>query len=168
MMLSFRKSNSYLYLGVICAFVIGIALLTTFIGKGILIQVSDNPTGGHIIRYYEFQQGCIVFHHFGGVLTVYHRFGQPPPFTGIDWSFTSRDPVYNTPAEQQFRIANWFAAIPFAVCAWWCRKKYHQVQSRAIENLCPICGYDLRAHKPGQKCPECGTEIPRFGWRRPT
>lgn len=25
---------------------------------------------------------------------------------------------------------------------------------------CEICGYDLRAHQPGQRCPECGTEIP--------
>jgi hypothetical protein len=23
--------------------------------------------------------------------------------------------------------------------------------------LCPVCGYDLRAHQPGQRCPECGT-----------
>jgi hypothetical protein len=26
--------------------------------------------------------------------------------------------------------------------------------------LCPNCRYDLRAHKPGDKCPECGTLIP--------
>jgi hypothetical protein len=25
--------------------------------------------------------------------------------------------------------------------------------------LCPKCSYDLRAHKPGDKCPECGTVI---------
>lgn len=25
--------------------------------------------------------------------------------------------------------------------------------------LCPICSYDLRAHAPGDKCPECGTPI---------
>jgi sterol desaturase/sphingolipid hydroxylase (fatty acid hydroxylase superfamily) len=28
---------------------------------------------------------------------------------------------------------------------------------------CPICKYDLRAHQHGQKCPECGTEIPPPG-----
>jgi rubrerythrin len=22
---------------------------------------------------------------------------------------------------------------------------------------CPTCGFDLRAHSPGDKCPECGT-----------
>jgi hypothetical protein len=26
--------------------------------------------------------------------------------------------------------------------------------------LCPTCRYDLRAHAPGQSCPECGTSIP--------
>jgi hypothetical protein len=34
---------------------------------------------------------------------------------------------------------------------------------RRIEILagcCLRCGYDLRAHRPGQRCPECGTPIP--------
>jgi len=28
------------------------------------------------------------------------------------------------------------------------------------ERLCESCRYDLRAHLPGQRCPECGTVIP--------
>lgn len=31
---------------------------------------------------------------------------------------------------------------------------------------CPICGHDVRDLKPNQKCPKCGTQVPRFGWRR--
>lgn len=27
-------------------------------------------------------------------------------------------------------------------------------------NRCPVCRYDLRAHTPGQSCPECGTPLP--------
>ncbi len=30
---------------------------------------------------------------------------------------------------------------------------------RVASGLCVQCGYDLRAHKPGQKCPECGTVV---------
>lgn len=33
-------------------------------------------------------------------------------------------------------------------------------RSRLAHNLCPTCAYDLRAHKAGDRCPECGTPIP--------
>ena len=29
------------------------------------------------------------------------------------------------------------------------------------QGLCLVCAYDLRAHKPGERCPECGTVIPQ-------
>lgn len=28
------------------------------------------------------------------------------------------------------------------------------------EASCPKCGYDLRAHNPGDRCPECGSAVP--------
>jgi hypothetical protein len=34
-----------------------------------------------------------------------------------------------------------------------------KLAQRAKEGLCPKCAYDLRAHAPGQCCPECGTPI---------
>jgi hypothetical protein len=33
-------------------------------------------------------------------------------------------------------------------------------RSRCWRSLCVTCGYDLRVHKPGERCPECGTLIP--------
>lgn len=30
---------------------------------------------------------------------------------------------------------------------------------RLDTGACPTCGYDIRAHKPGDKCPECGIVI---------
>lgn len=38
--------------------------------------------------------------------------------------------------------------------------RYRQRRYRRRYGLCLICGYDLRAHSPGQRCPECGTVIP--------
>ena len=38
------------------------------------------------------------------------------------------------------------------------RRKWRN-RSRDDDSLCPTCSYDLRAHKAGERCPECGTTI---------
>ena len=38
---------------------------------------------------------------------------------------------------------------------------------RIALGLCIHCGYDLRAHGPGQRCPECGTPVPADLVRKP-
>jgi hypothetical protein len=40
-------------------------------------------------------------------------------------------------------------------------KFYHmkRTHNRIRMGKCPHCSYDLRAHHPGEKCPECGTVI---------
>ena len=48
-------------------------------------------------------------------------------------------------------LACWLIAL-LAACT---RKK----PLPAFPPLCPTCAYDLRAHSPGNKCPECGTPI---------
>ena len=42
------------------------------------------------------------------------------------------------------------------VRAWSHQKR----QDRIRLGLCTVCAYDLRAHAPGQLCPECGMAIP--------
>jgi hypothetical protein len=48
--------------------------------------------------------------------------------------------------------------IPGMYAGRWIRKrKFHR---RLAAGCCAHCGFDLRAHKPGEKCPECSTLIP--------
>jgi hypothetical protein len=35
-----------------------------------------------------------------------------------------------------------------------------RLDRRRPAHACPTCHYDLRAHRAGEKCPECGTLIP--------
>jgi hypothetical protein len=38
--------------------------------------------------------------------------------------------------------------------------KFLRSHRRGRQNLCPTCNYDLRAHHPGDLCPECGAPVP--------
>ena len=61
-------------------------------------------------------------------------------------------------------------SIPFSViilglsvCEFflsWRAIRSARYRHRKLNNLCLNCGYDLRAHRPGGKCPECGMPIP--------
>jgi len=52
----------------------------------------------------------------------------------------------------------WFIATAFAATALYSLRKVRRLA--LFPGLCPHCRYDLRAHAPGEKCPECGTTIP--------
>ena len=51
--------------------------------------------------------------------------------------------------------------------AVWLRR-FRSERRKKREGLCLVCGYDLRAHAPGQMCPECGTPVPADLVRKPT
>ncbi len=42
---------------------------------------------------------------------------------------------------------------------WLLTRNRRRRNNRLAHGLCPNCAYDLRAHHPGDKCPECGTPI---------
>lgn len=50
-----------------------------------------------------------------------------------------------------------WAILP--VIYWTFIRKRRRIATRIAKGLCLVCGYDLRSHSPGQRCPECGTEI---------
>lgn len=80
----------------------------------------------------------------------------------IDQSFT---PERFTPSG--LVIEEWWApswplfVLLLAACGYYfARWLPHFRKSRRVKaGLCPTCSYDLRAHKPGDKCPECGTGV---------
>ena len=93
--------------------------------------------------------------------TTYLRDAHYPRFSIIGW--VTYPASADLPAVTIIGVDNWILSLPFLALAYVLWKRLTRLQ-HGTPGLCPICHYDLRAHKPGQKCPECGTEIPRFGW----
>jgi hypothetical protein len=63
-------------------------------------------------------------------------------------------------------VPYWFVLVITALLPLaWCRVAWQRSRKRKWSRTgrCAECGYDLRAHRPGQKCPECGTEVPAGG-----
>jgi hypothetical protein len=54
-------------------------------------------------------------------------------------------------------VPHWFVALLLvAAPAWWSRARLTRGFRRRAGG-CLTCGYDLRAHGAGERCPECGT-----------
>jgi hypothetical protein len=59
----------------------------------------------------------------------------------------------------ELQLPDWSLELLFAILPslWlgdlWRKRRKHKA------GCCVACGYDLRAHRPGEKCPECGTGI---------
>lgn len=65
-------------------------------------------------------------------------------------------------SEMRIIIPLWlFTVVAALMPAFWVQKSWRRISHhrRIIRGLCLNCGYDLRSHKPGEKCPECGTVI---------
>jgi len=52
--------------------------------------------------------------------------------------------------------------LTFVPAIWLLTRKRRRRHDRLAKGLCLECGYDLRAHRPGAKCSECGTATPNM------
>ena len=52
-----------------------------------------------------------------------------------------------------------YLALSFAILPALAFRSLRRRRKAAQLGLCPKCRYDLRAHEPGARCPECGTSI---------
>jgi hypothetical protein len=78
------------------------------------------------------------------------------PSWDVHWASPPEDTVTT------IMIPCWPVLLLFALLATWVtilEVRYWRNQRRNRIGLCPTCSYDLHAHKPGDKCPECGTPI---------
>jgi hypothetical protein len=72
-------------------------------------------------------------------------------------------------SDANFTIDQWAVKIPYIWVAlltavapgyWLGTRRSARRRRRLARGLCIKCGYDLRAHRAGQRCPECGTPVP--------
>ena len=78
---------------------------------------------------------------------------------------------YTVREGREFVVPWWFLALVTAIPpALWTRafRRNRRIQLRLRSGLCLHCAYDLRAHHPGQLCPECGTPVPADLKKAPT
>ena len=71
----------------------------------------------------------------------------------------SRSRTLNAPILWSLRVSHWLVVAVAAVtpCAWVIKRLRRRRQRRQRTlGLCQRCGYDLRAHSGGDRCPECG------------
>ena len=140
----------------------GALLAFHFLGKEYFV-VAMRPPEGPAAFYHgnvdnSYYQGMGVY-AYGGDFT---RIGKMQWGVFLLW-IPNRPPA---PAAFLLVVADWVLIVPLFLGMLFFRWRLGRTTTLA-QNTCPNCNYDLRAHKPGQKCPECGTEIPRLGWRSP-
>ena len=75
--------------------------------------------------------------------------------------------VFGKDPYSELSVPLWFPLLLSLILpAVWLRR-FRSERRKKREGLCRRCGYDLRAHLPGQVCPECGTAVPGDLVRKP-
>jgi len=78
-----------------------------------------------------------------------------PTFLGVSWL----DPTLDGPSETTVFIPFSYLAILFSILPLLAFRSIRRQRRLARVGHCSKCGYNLCAHKPGDKCPECGMPV---------
>jgi hypothetical protein len=78
---------------------------------------------------------------------------------GFDWYRVDLALALDTRRYWGLVLPDWFLMLVLLILpgAWVRGLPGRRRRFRLARGLCTACGYDLRVHKPGDKCPECGT-----------
>ncbi|MCL2639539.1 MAG: hypothetical protein FWD53_01710 [Phycisphaerales bacterium] len=108
------------------------------------------------------------YYHFVGRGGIYaFSFGSSPAYTTVThnwylfgWYTSSLGGVTKRSGYWlNLYCAPFIALLASAVILRHWRWQTVKLRRQRLQGCCPTCEYDLRVHRPGQRCPECGTLI---------
>lgn len=102
-----------------------------------------------------------IHHHADNLRDFVYSIG-PVDYVHEGWNFgIAHGEALGIPY-QLVRVPLWFLSICLFIPSLF--RIVAQIRRRGRNGdsvcLCPTCRYDLRAHNPGDKCPECGNVMP--------
>ena len=121
-------------------------------GRALVVNVSGSP----VARGWEFSAEDPILSRWS-----YLTWNTPAPdlaaptFLGVTWYHNFRGGISITTVLIPFH----YLAILFSIVPLLAFRSIRRRRRLARVGHCSNCGYNLCAHKPGDKCPECGTPV---------
>jgi hypothetical protein len=131
-------------------------------GRGYTLTI-DFQKSGAICNINSTKDSDLKFVIISGPLPTRHHTGglAPAIMFGCGWLYTVSTPF--TRHAFILYIHYWLPILMILISEGFLWRRQVKLENYSGTYLCRQCGYDLRAHKPGDKCPECGTVIPKPG-----
>jgi hypothetical protein len=125
---------------------------------GAVVGIGQNVASSYEVRVIRTETGCLT------LVVMLGRFPTRGNWIPNLWQTYAADGWFGTPGghcpEGIVVIAPTIPIILLCLGAYLGHRKCTRLKRRLLEFTCPKCNYDLRAHHPGDQCPECGTVIP--------